>query len=57
MKTRKGTKTEEALLENIKRYKSKKTIIMISHKQSTLKDCSRIIEVADGKIKEKNNVK
>ena len=51
------TKTEEALLENIKRYKSKKTIIMISHKQSTLKDCSRIIEVADGKIKEKNNVK
>ena len=50
-------KTEEGILENIKRYKGEKTIIIISHKLSTLKDCDRIIEVVDGKIQEKNNVK
>ena len=48
-------KTEEGILENIKRYKGKKTILIISHKLSTLKDCDRIIEVADGKIKENKN--
>ena len=48
-------KTEEAILDNIKKYKRKKTIIIISHKLSTLKDCDRIIEVVNGSIKEKIN--
>ncbi len=50
------SRTEEGILENIKRYKGKRTIIIISHKLSTLKDCDRIIEVVNGTIEEKNNV-
>ncbi len=46
-------KTEEGILDNIKRYKGKKTIIIISHKLSTLKDCDKIIEVKNGEIQEK----
>ena len=46
-------KTEESILENIKKYKGKKTIIIISHKLSTLKDCDKILEVSNGDIKEK----
>ena len=43
-------KTEEGILDNIKKYKGKKTIIIISHKLSTLKDCDKIFEVKDGEI-------
>jgi len=42
-------KTEEEILNNILRYKGEKTIIIISHKLSTLKDCDRIIEVTENK--------
>ena len=48
-------KTEEEILNNILRYKGEKTIIIISHKLSTLKDCDRVIEVTENKIKENRN--
>ena len=48
-------KTEEEILNNILRYKGEKTIIIISHKLSTLKDCDRVIEVTENKIKENKN--
>ena len=38
-------KTEKDLLEDLNRFKGKKTIIIISHRESTLKNCDRIINL------------
>ena len=42
--------TEQSFLRDIMNFKEKKTIIMISHKLSTLKNCNKIFEVKNLKI-------
>jgi len=43
-------KTEEAIMETIHKLTSMYTIIIISHRLSTLKNCTAVFEVANGKI-------
>jgi len=47
-------KTEKDILETINKLKGKLTILMITHRESSLKYCDRIIKITDGKIKENN---
>ena len=42
--------TEKSFLRDIVNFKQKKTIIMISHKLSTLENCNKIFEVKNLKI-------
>tara|TARA_X000001036_G_scaffold178618_1_gene169111 strand:+ start:6035 stop:7756 length:1722 start_codon:yes stop_codon:yes gene_type:complete len=42
--------TEKSILQNLKKLKKNKTIISISHKNSTLVDCEKIITFKKGKI-------
>jgi ABC-type multidrug transport system fused ATPase/permease subunit len=44
-------KTEEMVMNAIEEVSDKATIFMIAHRLSTLRNCDRIIEVSDGKIK------
>ena len=37
-------------MDSINKLKGEKTIIMISHRFSSLKDCDKIYEIRDGKI-------
>ena len=46
-------KTEISLVETFKQIKKEKTIIIISHRLSTLKYCDRVLEIKNGKIIEK----
>ena len=39
------TRTEKELMKSILKLKSKKTIIVVAHRASTLLDCDRIIEL------------
>lgn len=48
-------KTEEMVMNAIEEASDKATIIMIAHRLSTLRNCDRIIEVSDGKIKRIGN--
>lgn len=43
-------KTEGQILTEISKLKGQKTIIMISHKPTTLKYCDKIINIASGKV-------
>ena len=42
--------TEKEIINEINLLKGKKTIIMIAHRYSTLKQCDRILELVDGQI-------
>tara|TARA_B100001250_G_C19816734_1_gene798814 strand:- start:3268 stop:5025 length:1758 start_codon:yes stop_codon:yes gene_type:complete len=44
------SETESLLLNEISKLKRDKTIILISHKESTLKFCDKVIFISDGKI-------
>ena len=44
-------KTEEEVLSSIQSLDEKITIIMIAHSKSTLRNCDRVIEIENGKIK------
>ena len=51
-------KTEKNILKTIKKLKNKTTIIMISHKESSLKNCNKIFKIANGSLKSyKLNIK
>ncbi len=43
--------TEQAVMEAIHSLAHKKTLLIISHRPATLRDCDLVYEVADGKIK------
>lgn len=42
--------TEKEVIKNILEYSSTKLLIMIAHRQSTLFNCTRIIQIKDGQI-------
>ena len=42
--------TEKLFLDDITKFKNRKTIIMISHKLNTLVNCNKIFEVKDSNI-------
>ena len=42
--------TEREIVEEINHFKGKKTMIVIAHRLSTVKDCDRIYELKDGRI-------
>lgn len=44
------TETELEIMQSISRLKNKKTIIMITHKSSLLKDCDHVYELKNGQI-------
>lgn len=43
-------KTENEIIEQIRRLKGEMTLIVIAHRLTTLKYCNRIFEIVDGKI-------
>ena len=43
-------KTEESVMKSIEALGKEITVIMIAHRITTLKKCTKIIELADGKI-------
>ncbi|QKM65634.1 ABC transporter ATP-binding protein [Polynucleobacter tropicus] len=45
------TATEESIMETVHCLDSNITIIMVAHRLSTLKDCTKIIKIENGKIK------
>ena len=45
--------TEKAVMESIDALKGEKTMIIIAHRLSTIKNADIILEVGDGKVKEK----
>ncbi|WP_227764365.1 ABC transporter ATP-binding protein [Zhaonella formicivorans] len=49
------TKTEEAILQNLKRIRQGKTTVMIAHRISTVQHADQIIFLDDGKIVEQGN--
>ena len=42
--------TEKKILEILKSYKRKLTIIMVAHRAETLVDCDRILELKNGGV-------
>ncbi|MFQ9071362.1 MAG: hypothetical protein ACLR43_00225 [Faecalibacillus faecis] len=48
---------EAALLESLKRIKDEKLIIIVSHRKSSLALCDEIIEIEQGMIKNRNEIK
>ena len=47
--------TEKEIIEVIKKIKKNKTIIVIAHRQSTLKYCDKVYEIKNGKLNQKEN--
>ena len=45
------SKTERAVMDSILKLNNKFTLIIIAHRLTTLKECSKIIELEHGKIK------
>ena len=43
-------KTENEIIEQIRRLKGEMTLIVIAHRLTTLRYCNRIFEIVDGKI-------
>jgi ATP-binding cassette subfamily B protein len=46
------TKTEDAILKSLRNDETKVTVIIISHRISTIKDADYIYYIEDGKVKE-----
>ena len=44
------TNTEKDIMNNIYKLKSENTLIIISHKSSSLEECDRIFEIKNGKL-------
>jgi ABC-type multidrug transport system fused ATPase/permease subunit len=44
--------TEKKILDNFKKFKEDKTIIIISHNRESLKQCNKIIKIEKGTLKE-----
>ena len=44
------SETERSVMQSIQELDEELTIIIIAHRLSTLKDCTKIIELSDGKI-------
>lgn len=42
--------TEKKIVENINKFKGKKTVIVITHKSSTLKNVDKVFEIKNGKL-------
>lgn len=49
------TETEKAVMESIENLKEKKTMIIIAHRLSTLKNCDHVYRVENGRIIEEKN--
>ncbi|MDC7221305.1 MAG: ABC transporter ATP-binding protein [Spirochaetales bacterium] len=47
--------TEKAIMDSINRLSGEKTLIIVAHRLSTVKDCDRIILMKDGKILNQGN--
>lgn len=47
------TETETAVMEAIEALQGKKTMIIIAHRLTTIRNCDRIFEIADGKAVER----
>jgi ABC-type bacteriocin/lantibiotic exporter with double-glycine peptidase domain len=46
------SETEKKILDNFKKFKDDKTIIIISHNRESLKQCNKIIKIEKGTLKE-----
>ena len=49
-------KTEEKLIEDICKLKDEKTLIMISHKLSSLRNCDKVYYLKDNEIKDEGKI-
>jgi ABC-type multidrug transport system fused ATPase/permease subunit len=49
--------TQEKIMSQISSIKNKKTIILISHREETLKDCDKVYEIRNGIVNEIKNYK
>ncbi|MBR1440576.1 MAG: ABC transporter ATP-binding protein, partial [Lachnospiraceae bacterium] len=47
--------TEKAVMESIDSLHGTRTIIIIAHRLTTIKNCDTIYEIRDGKITEKSH--
>ena len=48
------SETENAVMEAIDALKGQKTLIIIAHRLTTIKNCNKIYEISNGKVIEKN---
>lgn len=48
--------TESKIMDYIYKLRKIETVVIISHKNTTLKNCNKVYEIKDGNILEKNNV-
>ena len=46
--------TEKKIMDDISYLKKNKTLIIVSHRQSTISQCDRIFEIKNGNIFETN---
>ena len=46
--------TERAVMEAIEALQGYKTLIIVAHRLTTIKQCDKVYEVVDGKIEQKN---
>lgn len=45
--------TEDAVMESIERLQGKKTLIIVAHRLTTIRNCDKIFEIVDGKAVER----